>query len=116
MSNEKRKVCNLADLDFPEPIVAKIKRLGGKIADLSSLLADYEDLKSTYMTQLADLTGDIDYNIRGDGWTYEEVSGRTHLSEEKLLEFLPISKIAKCKIRGKSYRQIRRDREKKEKA
>lgn len=116
MSETKREARSLSDInDLPDATLTKIERLGNKIADLSSLLADYEDLKKSYMAQLAELTPDIDYSVRGTTWTYEEVAGRLYLSEQKLLEYLPISKINECKIRSEPYRQVRRDREKKEK-
>jgi len=113
IEKDKRQVRKLDDIRGNIDI-AKVERLGNKIAELSSLISDYEDLKRTYLAQLFTLTGDIDYNIRGDSWTYEQVSGRTYLSEQRLLEEgIPARIIAKCKVKGESYRQVRRDKEKK---
>lgn len=116
---KKREVRQLDDLTLDNASdVTKIKRLGDKIAALSAQISEYEDLKKLYLAQLDAITGanNVDYNIKGATWTYEEVSGRLYLSEQRLLESgVKMSILAKCKVRSAPYRQIRRDREKKDK-
>jgi hypothetical protein len=96
--------------------IKRIQRLGDKISALALEIDTLDYERSELLKQLNDLRSSlgIDFSVKGDKWTYEECSGRTHLDEKLLLENGVSARIIKkCKRKGKGYLQVRRDREKK---